>query len=498
MGGTVRDLLLGREPHDIDLVTAGDPEPLARRFADAIGGAFFTMSEEFMTCRAISADGRLNYDFAARRGRHIIEDLGDRDFTVNAMAVELPGGGVKPGDAGGGIEPGGGVSPSDVISPGDGVFRDGGLIDPFGGAAHLAGRELVPVEESIFDRDPLRLLRAVRLEKTHGLVIGPALARLIKSRAVLASKPSVERIFFELSRILEVPGGSAGVRRLDELELLEVLLPELTALKGVIQNEFHHLDVYGHVLAAVDELDRLIAEPETLFPGHGEKITARVDRRIAGDAGCRLVLSLAAFFHDIAKPNCRFTDKDGLVRFFEHDRLSAELTGAILARFKANAEATRAVTLLVRRHMRFEALTQEDVPSDRARLRYLRATEPFSPEAILLSVADRMAVRGIRVTAADIEHHLEVARGMLDLAFAAAEAVPLPRLVDGDDLMRELGLEPGPLVGRLLNHIREEQQLGNITTRGQALAAALELAKSAHESDAEAPRDQRTEGKSVE
>jgi len=458
VGGTVRDLLLGRAPGDIDLVTAGDPEPLARAFADSIGGGFFVLSEDFKACRAISPEG-LNYDFAALRGTHIIEDLGHRDFTVDALAIELPrGGALEPlGDSRGGAR--------------------GALIDPFGGAAHLAGRELVTVSDSTFDDDPLRLLRAVRLEKTRGLAIGPGVAREISSKSVLASHPAVERIFFELSLLLEPPGSAAAVRRLDELGLLEVLIPELTALKGITQNEFHHLDVYNHVLASVKALEGIITDPEVFFPGRGADRMELLDRPVSGDAGRRLVLILAALLHDIAKPHCRFTDDDGLVRFFEHDRLGAELTGAILARFKISTDASQTVIRLVRRHMRFEGLVQQDVPSDRARLRYLNTTAPTSRESIMLSVSDRMAVRGIRVSEDDIRHHLALAREMMDFAFAVEEAVPLPKLVAGDELMRELGLEPGPLLGELLGRIQEEQQLGNIATRGEALELARELAR---------------------
>jgi len=454
VGGTVRDLLLGRDPHDIDLVVAVDPEPLCRRFADSIEGSFFVLSEEFQSCRAISADSHLNFDFSALRGKHIVEDLGDRDFTVNAMALELPGAGDR-------IDPFG-----------------GDLIDPYGGAAHLSGRELVPVSDAIFDRDPLRLLRAVRMEKTLGLVIAPALARLVHDKASLAMQPSVERTFFELSRILDLPGVSGAVRRLDEFGLLHVLLPELAALKGITQNEFHHLDVYGHTLAFADALEGIAADPEGFFPGWGNRIRSRLDRRISGDAGCRLVLSLAALFHDVAKPFCRFTDEDGLVRFFEHDRLGAELVSGVLARYKVSTEASRMVTQLVRKHMRFEALIQVPVPSERARRRYLRATQPFVPESIILSVSDRLSVRGVRVTNADVEHHIELAREMMELALAAEDAVPLPGLINGDELMRELGLKPGPLVGELLDHIEEEQELGNISTHDQALAMARELARS--------------------
>ena len=440
----MRDLMLGRDPYDIDLVTPGPPEPLARKFADSIGGRFFIMSGEFMTCRAISADGLVNYDFAALRGGHIIEDLGERDFTVNAMAVELPGGKK--------------------------------VIDPFGGGAHLAGREMVPVNDSIFDNDPLRLLRAPRLEKTHKLVIGPSLARLISARATLASSPAAERIFLELSRILAAPGVSASVARLDELGLLEVLLPELSALKGVTQNEYHHLDVFNHVLASVEALENELDNPESFFPGRGQAIGKRINRGIAGDADCRLALILAALFHDIAKPHCRFIDDDGQVRFFEHDRLGADLADDILTRFKVSNEAKKTVTHLVRRHLRFEGLLQENIPSDRACLRYLKATEPWSIEAILLSVSDRLAVRGARVSEKDIDHHLGLARSLMEQAFTREETRPLPALVSGDELMRDLGIGPGPTVGELLDQIQNEQELGNIVSREQALTLARKLA----------------------
>lgn len=439
----MRDLLLGLDPRDIDIVIAGDHESLARRFSDSIGGSFFTMSEEFKASRAISADSRVNYDFTACRGGHIIIDLSERDFSVNAMAIPLPG--------------------------------EAEVIDPFAGQAHLAGRELVPVDDAIFDHDPLRLLRAARLEKTRGLVIGPDLARLIVSKAELASLPSVERTFVELCRILEPPAASSGVRRLDELGLLRMILPEVAALRNITQNQFHHLDVFDHVLASMDELEWIMASLESTFPGRGEQLRERLNRRIAGDADCRMALTLAALFHDIAKPDCRFTDDDGLVRFFEHDRSGSEMASAILGRFKASNGLIRVVAHLVNRHMHFEGLVQQDPPSDRARLRYLQATEPWTPEAIMLSVSDRRSVRGPRVTEADIKRHMDISRYIMELAFTAEEAPPLPKLIDGNELAIELGLDPGPLLGKILDQIREEQELGAIQTREQAMEESRRL-----------------------
>ena len=451
VGGALRDLLMGREPHDLDLVTSGEPAPLARRFADSIGGSFFTMSEEFMTCRVVAPEGGTNWDFSRMRGASIEDDLRERDFTVNAIALEFPEGAA--------------------------------LVDPLGGGADLAAGRLAPVSEDVFAHDPLRLLRAVRLEKTTGLIIDDALARRIRASAYLAGQPAPERIFAELGHLLAAPGTAAAVRRLDGLGLLAVLLPELTALKGVMQNEYHHLDVFEHTLANSEALDCVITSPASFFPERADQLEERMRGRVAGDAGWKLVMALASLLHDSGKPGAQFTDTDGQVRFFEHDRRGAELAAAILSRLKASAGMIRAVSFLVRKHMRFEGLIQQYPPSERARLRYMRATEPYTPELIMLSVADRLSVRGRLVTEADVERHLALAREMMNSWFEREEAVPLPKLAGGNDLMRELGLKPGTLLGELLDGIREEQELGRITTREEALELASRLLKERREED---------------
>ncbi len=456
VGGTVRDFLLGLQPLDIDLATLGDPRDLARSFADSIGGSFFVLSDQFKACRVVSPDrgGRetggqaahlpgsgATWDFVALRGGTIAEDLRSRDFSVNAMAIELP-----PGEA---------------------------VIDPLGGLGDLAARRLKAASGSVFDDDPLRLLRAVRLERESGFRLDRGTEALVRSRARLAARPAPERIFAELVRLLQAPAPAAAIRRLDGLGLLKPLLPEVYALKGIGQNEYHHLDVYHHTLANMTALDRIIRGPAAFFPEQAEQLRQRQGRSFAG-AGWRFIMVCASLLHDIAKPLCRFTDDDGQVRFFEHDRLGAGMAAAMLRRFKAGTEAMRAVSFLVRRHMRFEGLLQQRPASARARLRYLRATAPFAPELIMLSVSDRLSVRGRLVSVNDIESHLLLARETMEMCFAR-EAAPPPRLVSGDDLIRELSLKPGPVIGRLLDRIEEEQQLGRVTTRRQAFAAAVRL-----------------------
>lgn len=446
VGGSVRDLLRGRAPVDIDLVTPDEPFGLARDFADSLGGSYFVLSEEFASCRVIAPAGTV-FDFQKLRGGDIADDLRQRDFTVDAMAMTLP----------------------DITT----------IIDPLGGRADLEAGRLAPVSDDIFATDPLRLLRAVRLEKTLGLRMTAELEQMVRRGAARASEPAAERRFFELVRILETPGGAAAVRRLDDLQLLPELLPELTALKGIAQNDFHHLDVYEHVLAAAEAMGGLLADPASVFSASAPQLADRLEAPAGGDATRKQILSLAALLHDIGKPGCRFVDEDERVRFIDHDRLSAKLATQVLRRFNASNNTIRAVNQLVRQHMRLVVLVHDRDISERARLRYLKATEPFTPESLLVSVSDRLAVRGPGSSEAAIERHLEFAREMMDRYFSAAAAAPLPALVDGADLIAELGLAPGPLVGKLLEAIGEEQQLGQLSSRDEALALARDLAKKA-------------------
>jgi len=427
------------------VVIAGNPEPPARRFADAAGGSYFSLSEEFQTCRVISADRLFTYDFAACRGNDILDDLRCRDFTINAMAVELPGG--------------------------------GSVIDPLGGQVDLAAQRISAVSDTVFELDPLRLLRSLRLEQGLGFTITSETEALIRRHAALADRPAPERIYAELSHLLPAPGAAPVVRRLDALGLLPVIFPEIEALKGVVQNDYHHLDVFEHTLAAIAVMDRQVADPAEFFPEHASRLQERNSLEFGGGATRGFVLAFAELMHDVAKPGCAFMDNDGQIRFFEHERKGAETAARILRRLRAGSKTIAAVDHLIRVHMRFEGLLHLDPLTPRARLRYIRATQPLTPESIMMAVADRLSVRGRLVREADIERHLALAREMMDAAFAAEESHPLPRLVDGAGLMREFNLEPGRQLGALLDHIEEEQALGRVGSREEAIAAAASFLK---------------------
>ncbi|HSD23547.1 MAG TPA: hypothetical protein VLB79_04390, partial [Solirubrobacterales bacterium] len=220
VGGAIRDALLGEEVSGADLaVERGQEQAAARAIAKVAGGSAFQLSEEHATWRAIASTDGWHVDVVALRAETIEDDLRARDFTVNAVARPLTG---------------------------------GELIDPTGGVADAEARRLRAASEEAFRDDPIRLLRAPRLAAGHDLAIDQGTAELARASAARAADPAGERQFAELRGIVAGPRPLRGLELMDELALTAVVLPELEALRGVIQNPNHHLDVLGHTLAVLD------------------------------------------------------------------------------------------------------------------------------------------------------------------------------------------------------------------------------------------------------
>ena len=263
---------------------------------------------------------------------------------------------------------------------------------------------------------------------------------------------------------------------MERLGLVEAVLPELAATRGVEQNVFHHADVYGHtleVLAAVVEIER---DPEAA--GLGDQAQAVADllaEPFADELTRGQAMRLAALLHDAAKPQTRDTLPDGRVTFIGHDREGAQLARDMLARLRSSERLRDYVAALTRHHLALGFLVHERPLSRRTAWRYLRATAPYAADVTILTVADRLATRGKNAEPA-IAAHLQLAREMLRLAFQERETGPQAPLVRGDELARELGIRPGPRLGELLARLEEDRYAGEIATREQAIERARELA----------------------
>ena len=437
VGGAVRDRLLGRETHDVDIAVAGDARPYASRLAKAAGGALFRLSGEFGAWRVVGPGHAWHADLVPLRDDDIEADLAQRDFTINAMAEPLGG---------------------------------GELLDPHGGREDLGRRLVRMVSSHALSDDPLRSLRAVRIAVELGLDIDPATGRAAAEDAGGIARVAPERVFAELKRVVGADAVRRGLDLMLEYGLTAVVLPELVALRGVEQSAYHHLDVYEHTLTVLDGVARLQRDP--VAAGVDPGVAALLAEPLSDELTRGTAMRFAALLHDAAKPLTRGVRPDGRVTFIGHDAEGARLARKVLGRLRSSQRLRDYVAALIAHHLDLGFLVHSRPLDRREVFRYLNATEPYSADITIFTVADRFATRGRNADAA-IAAHVELASEML-----AAEP-PAPPLVRGDELMAELGIRPGPQLGQVLAQLAEDQYAGEVTTRAHALARARRLFESA-------------------
>jgi putative nucleotidyltransferase with HDIG domain len=352
----------------------------------------------------------------------------------------------------------------------------GETLDPAGGLTDLREGVLRVVGEGSFAADPLRLLRAARLATRLELEIDPATVRLARSAADTASRAAGERQLAELRQLLEADDPLRGVALLDELGLTAVVLPELEALRGVEQGPNHHLDVHGHTLAVLERTLEVERDLDRFAGDRSAEVAALLDEPLADDMSRGTALRFGALLHDVGKPQTK-GERDGYVTFIGHDRSGAEMIGALCGRLRASRALTRHLQGLTLHHLRLGFLVHEAPLPPRRVHEYLRATEPVAADVTLLTVADRLSARGGGPFATEeaIEAHLALAREMLGAALDWRRDGPPPALLPGDELARELGIEPGPELGELIAELEAAQYAGEVTTREEAVERARSL-----------------------
>lgn len=468
VGGAVRDLLLNRESHDFDFTLAEGGIKTARIVARNLKADFYPLDAERDTGRVLAVEpngSTFLVDFAAYRGPDLDADLMGRDFTMNAIALDL---------------------------------RTRQVFDPLGGGMDIRNKNIRTCSPGSFPDDPVRILRAVRFAADLGFTIEKETRQGMKKNSSLLAGVSAERVRDELFRILEGKNPSACLQALDMLGALAVILPELSAMKGVPQPAPHQQDVWGHVMTILSTLDSVLGilsqenqagEGENLYDGllklrigiYHKEISGQMGSLLAGARSQRGLLFLAALFHDVAKPQTRKVDEAGQLRFWDHDQQGAELVGE-RARLLAlsNNEITRLQTI-IRNHMRIlfhiSRLEKDGKsPSRRAIYRFFRDTGQAGVDLCLLALADLRATYGPTLPQKTWMAALDVTLLLLENWFEKpAESIAPPPLLDGNDLMAECHLEPGPRIGELLEAIREAQAMGEVSTREQAFALARKL-----------------------
>ncbi|MCJ7619886.1 MAG: HD domain-containing protein [Anaerolineae bacterium] len=476
VGGYVRDQLLGRDTRDLDLVVRADALALAREAANRLGGAFVLLDEERQTGRVVLRDEGARYyvDFATMRGDGMLADLGGRDFTVNAMAIDLLDAAPQPE-----------------------------ILDPFEGQRDLERGTLRAVSDSVFRDDAIRLLRAVRLAAELGLKMEADTEQAVVRDAHLVAQVSAERVRDELCQILAVGGAEAHLRYLDRLGLLGYLIPELDGLRGVEQPLPHREDAFQHSLSSAGAMDWVVQAmdraargqemPDVERWGAGEEVQEYF-RAAVGPFSQQLVrylaeelvderrrsvlLQLAALLHDSGKASTGRIDDDGRIRFFGHAREGAGVAARVLRRLHFGTREVRLVQMAVRHHMRPLHLARLERISDRAVYRFFRDTKGAGVDVLLLSLADNLAlIRGRQ----NLDQWAWMCQGVGPLLrdyYERYDQIIAPEpLLSGRDLLERFNMEPGPAVGRILRTLQEAQATGEVTTKEQALILSEEVVR---------------------
>jgi len=467
VGGAVRDLFTSRLSPDFDFALPFGGISLARKIANALDADFMALDDERDTGRVIisNEDGtRIYLDFASYRGANLEEDLRARDFTINAIAYNL---------------------------------NDDTIIDPTNGGSDIRAKVIRACAPTSISDDPVRILRAVRQAAAFGFTIEKNTRELMKLSADQILRISAERLRDEVFKMLGGPKASASIRALDMLGVLSRLMPELHKMKGVQQSLPHVYDVWTHTLAVMDFLDETLSslrvgydaeKTNDMFTGllglrlgrYREQLAAHLSSPLNKDRSHRSLLFFAALYHDVCKPETRFVDEDGRTRFYDHDVKGAEVTAERAHFFNLSNDEIERLHVIVKHHMRLHNFAsrfehEKQTPSRKAIYRFFRDGGQAGVDLILLALAD---VRGTRANDLTIEvwnSYLDIARILLENYWERPEEVVTPpRLLDGNDLMKELSLFPGPQIGALLEAIRENQAAGKIETKEQALAFARE------------------------
>ncbi|NYJ03574.1 poly(A) polymerase [Nocardioides thalensis] len=405
VGGPVRDAMLGRRSNDLDFATSARPE-VTERILRGWGDAWWDMGRSFGTigCRKgdwvveVTTYRSETYDPDSRKpdvdyGDTLAGDLGRRDFSVNAMAVRVPGREIE---------------------------------DPFGGVVDLAHQVLrTPGRpEDSFSDDPLRMMRAARFAAQLGFSVDPDVVRAMTEMAERLSIVSAERIRDELVKLIMAPHPRLGLTLLVDTGLADIVLPELPALKLERDEHHRHKDVYEHSLTV---LEQAIEQEEARFGGKPD-----------------FVSRFAALMHDVGKPKTRRFLDDGTVTFHHHDVVGAKITRKRMQALRFSGDETDAVCKLVELHLRFHGYGTGEW-TDSAVRRYVRDAGDELVRLHVLTRADcttrnkRKADR-LRRTYDDLEARIERLSEEEELAAIRPD-------LNGNQVMKILGIKPGPEVG---------------------------------------------------
>ena len=438
VGGSVRDQIMDRPSSDHDFVVPGHARRFAQKVADLRGTRVIAIGKNKKTnYRVVTKEGV--FDFTDMEGKGIEDDLHRRDFTINALAIDL---------------------------------ASQRLIDPLRGQDDIMSKTVRLVSDAAVLADPVRMLRAFRFAALLDFTVDPETLAVIKRRHGLIVQSAQERIATEIFKIFEMDRAYQWVEQIVETGILEQILPELTACRGCFQNLHHRHDVFDHTLETFKALEHTLRGLLTLWPEYSKALAdylALEDRKV--------LLKWVALLHDVGKPTCRTVEDDGKVRFLGHEKASARFAKIICQRLRMSIRDRSFISSMVENHLYplhlFEAYKRENLTS-KGIVRFVRRFHDDLMGLLIHAMADQHAKEtGEGDT---LNQYVAFGERMLSVYFGDLKPkMKTPRLVSGHDLMETFNLKPSKFIGRLLETLDEAKLNGEIHTKEEALKLAARL-----------------------
>ena len=408
VGGYLRDLLSGEISPDRDIAIKCDNlAKLTKKIADELNGSFVELDPVNEIYRVVFGNDYI--DFAKLLNNNLDDDIKRRDFTINAITYDI---------------------------------NNEKFVDITGGKKDFEEKIIRTYKISNLSDDPLRTLRAIRFQAKLGFRIDDEIINFIKENNSLILNVAPERIHQELIKTFEGKFLIDALFSMDETGLLDVIFPFFKDIKKIPSNSHHHLDLFHHLIETTRNIR--INKPE---------------------------LKLAAFIHDLAKPDCWTIEKDtGRHRFIGHDELGAKKVVPFLKKLKFSNKEIEYISKMVQFHIYPSALMKDENVTERAIIRFIRKIGDDTLDLLELARADRLSARGPAVSDEMIEVNLSNLEKLKEKYFEISPKLKeMPKLVDGNEIMQILNLKPSPKLKEIIDEIKELQLEGKINTKEDAI-----------------------------